>query len=107
MDSDTDIPVATATLLFETDEKQRDAGRTQTLLTTGRSSRVILQDASPSDTNRTPPPLGDQEIQILKAQGFPMGLIHAVHRNAQIFPMRIWVVDNSGASDVKQQPIFD
>ena len=72
------------------------------MLSTGRSSRVVLQtqDASSLNSSRTSPKLNDQDIQSLKAQGFTMGLIRAMQYNAQVFPMRIWVVDNSGKCNV-------
>jgi hypothetical protein len=95
---DIDIPVATATLIHETNQHPEQQGRIIASPATGRSSRVVLQqqDASSSDPSRTSPKLGDQDIQSLKAQGFTTGLIRAMQYNAQIFPMRIWVVDNSG-----------
>ena len=66
----------------------------------GRSSRVLLQkqEASSFDPSQTAPTLSDQDIQSLKTQGFTMGLIRAMQYNTTVFPMRIWVVDNSGAS---------
>lgn len=85
-----DIPVAIATPQFMTDQQ---LAAPPTLLAKGRSSRVLIPDDSSSSS---PLPLSDHEIHSLKAQGFTMGLINAMHRNNQIFPMRIWVVDNSG-----------
>jgi hypothetical protein len=99
-----DIPVATAKLIQEPHQYPVHQGRTNAppaslLRGTGRSSRVVLQeqDVSSFNPSRTSPKLSDQDIQSLKAQGFTMGLIRAMQYNAQIFPMRIWVVDNSGA----------
>jgi hypothetical protein len=99
---DNDIPMATATLIHGTNPHPVQQGRTNepgaSMLSTGRSSRVVLQtqDASSLNSCRTSPKLSDQDIQSLKAQGFTMGLIQAMQYNAQVFPMRIWVVDNSG-----------
>lgn len=91
---DGDIPVAIATPEFVTDHHHQMAVPAPTMLTKGRSSRVIIPDSSgPFDQI----PLGADEIRSLKSQGFTMGLINAMQRNNQVFPMRIWVVDNSGA----------
>jgi len=58
------------------------------------------QNASSLNPSRTSTKLSDQDIQSLKAQGFTMGLIRAMQYNTQVFPMRIWVVDNSGTCNV-------
>ena len=103
---DNDIPMATATLIHETNPHPVQQGRTNepgaVMFSTGRSSSVVLQthDGSSLDPRRTSPKLNDQDIQSLKAQGFTMGLIRAMQYNAQVFPMRIWVVDNSGTCNV-------
>ena len=100
---DNNIPVATATYIYETNPHPVQQGKTNdaraAMLSTGRSSRVVLQTQDASSLNpsqTTSPKLSDQDIQSLKAQGFTMGLIRAMQYNAQVFPMRIWVVDNSG-----------
>ncbi len=82
-----DIPVAIATPEFVTNHQG-----SQSLLSKGRSSRVLM----PESYNDSAHVLREHEVQALKAQGFTMGLIHAMGRNNQTFPMRIWVVDNSG-----------
>lgn len=38
-----------------------------------------------------------QQLQALKEQGYPTGLAHSLTRMMQEFPLRIWVVDNSGS----------
>jgi hypothetical protein len=106
-EDDIDIPVAIATPEFLTDQQQQQqfSGAAAAVLapplplpppprydmSKGRSSRVLMPDESSSPSTLSP-----STIQSLQAQGFTMGLIHAMHRNTQIFPMRIWVVDNSG-----------
>lgn len=88
-ETEIDIPVAIASPIVESEAVQQDqSANAPTVLT------------SLSDPSRAPI-LGDHEIETLKAQGFPMGLIHAMHRNAQDFLTRIWLVDNTGASGVK------
>jgi Mg-chelatase subunit ChlD len=56
----------------------------------GRSSRVVVPRASQKT-------LVDEEVQALRAQGYTKGLVQALARNSLIFPLRIWVVDNSGS----------
>lgn len=41
--------------------------------------------------------LNDEEVRTLQAQGYTSGLIQSVSRNKLAFPLRIWVVDNSGS----------
>jgi hypothetical protein len=61
---------------------------------TGRSSRVMVPDASIVASRKT---LSQQERDALQAQGFPAGLVDAMIQNCHYFPLRIWVVDNSGS----------
>lgn len=61
-----------------------------TLRSTGRSSRVML----PNQKSKV---LGQSDIQALKQQGFTEGLARAMSKNNAAFPIRIWVVDNSGS----------
>lgn len=82
---DQDIPVAVATPQYD--------GYSQSpppTLTKGRSSRVVIPSESVS-------PLGEYEIGTLKEQGFPAGLIDSMVMSSRAFPLRIWVVDNSGS----------
>ena len=61
---------------------------------TGRSSRVSLTHIQQdSFTNRT--------VQSLHSQGFTEGLTEALLRNNRAFPLRIWVVDNSGSMNAR------
>ena len=93
---DDNIPVAIATPEFVTDHHVGSSA--PALLPRGRSSRVII----PGESASNHVPLGSFEIDSLKAQGFTMGLINSMQRNNQVFPMRIWVADNSGASTLER-----
>ena len=59
-------------------------------LTKGRSSRVIM----PKQTSKV---MSGTDIQALRDQGFSTGLARAMTANNAAFPLRIWVVDNSGS----------
>jgi Mg-chelatase subunit ChlD len=59
-------------------------------LSRGRSSRVNL----PTGTSYK---LSDNEILALQEQGFTRGLAKSLTINSAAFPLRIWVVDNSGS----------
>ena len=43
------------------------------------------------------PPLTEDQIAQLKDQGFTAGLAHALGKNNAVFPIRYWIVDNSGS----------
>mmetsp|Transcript_48730 Transcript_48730/g.95272 ORF Transcript_48730/g.95272 Transcript_48730/m.95272 type:complete len:392 (+) Transcript_48730:174-1349(+) len=54
-----------------------------------------------------PPRLGSapiedstQKVAALRKQGFSNGLVHAMTSNIRSFPLRIWVVDNSGSMQI-------
>lgn len=51
------------------------------------------------------PVMTEQQMRIstesLKAQGFSEGLLEAISRNLDIFPLRIWVLDNSKSMDTR------
>eukprot|EP00934_Nitzschia_sp_Nitz4_P001282 Nitzschia sp. Nitz4//scaffold33_size148984//82558//83748//NITZ4_002932-RA/size148984-processed-gene-0.170-mRNA-1//-1//CDS//3329548439//1282//frame0 len=89
---DPDIPVAMAVpaTAVPFDPKQGDQIPT---LTKGRSSRVVLSNSDTLNTHE----LGDYERNSLKTQGFPGGLIDSMMESCQVFPLRFWVVDNSGS----------
>jgi len=41
-----------------------------------------------------------QKVAALRKQGFSNGLVHAMTSNVRSFPLRIWVVDNSGSMQI-------
>ncbi|KAL3943183.1 MAG: hypothetical protein SGBAC_002744 [Bacillariaceae sp.] len=89
---DPDIPVVAATMV---DDGMYPATTPQTanssvFMEKGRSSRVVVPQPSRKQ-------LYDKEMKALQSQGFPTGLIQALEKNVQLFPLRIWVVDNSGS----------
>mmetsp|Transcript_10094 Transcript_10094/g.21072 ORF Transcript_10094/g.21072 Transcript_10094/m.21072 type:complete len:398 (+) Transcript_10094:1-1194(+) len=61
-----------------------------TMLKQGRSKRVLVPQ--PSSKN-----LNTNEILTLKDQGYTDGLIKSIARSNMNFPLRIWIVDNSGS----------
>lgn len=67
-----------------------DSRPTGTLLRQGRSKRVLMPQASSKVLNSS-------EVAALKDQGYTTGLIKSVARSNMTFPLRIWVVDNSGS----------
>lgn len=84
-----DIPIAIANTALV-----HDPHGPPTILSRGRSSRVIFPESA--DPTGSAHLLADDEIKALKAQGFTTGLIHCLIRNNQMFPLRFWIVDNSG-----------
>eukprot|EP00978_Attheya_sp_CCMP212_P043201 scaffold277877_cov24-Attheya_sp.AAC.1 len=50
-----------------------------------------------SERGMGPKPLDAEEMRRLKEQGFTEGLAEALALNCISFPLRIWVVDNSGS----------
>mmetsp|Transcript_33705 Transcript_33705/g.81718 ORF Transcript_33705/g.81718 Transcript_33705/m.81718 type:complete len:93 (-) Transcript_33705:2411-2689(-) len=85
-----DIPIVAA---MPVDNEMYPTATPQTanssVLEKGRSSRIVVPQSAGKH-------LYDKEISALQSQGFPTGLIQALERNVQLFPLRIWVVDNSG-----------
>lgn len=81
---DPDIPVVSATVVGAVSVPVRPG------LSKGRSSRVNL----PSQKSYK---LRHDDILALQDQGFTKGLATTLTRNNQAFPLRIWVVDNSGS----------
>lgn len=49
----------------------------------------------------TAEPLSENQIARLKEQGFTYGLAKALEKNNVVFPLRIWVVDNSGSMNAQ------
>jgi hypothetical protein len=62
----------------------------RTTLTKGRSKRVLMPQPSSKQ-------LSPSESRGLKNQGYTNGLIKSVARSNMQFPLRIWIVDNSGS----------
>jgi Mg-chelatase subunit ChlD len=82
---DYDIPIVSATVIGA---NPIPAPRPE--LTKGRSSRFNLPKLK---SHR----LLDREINSLQDQGFPRGLAKTLSETNEAFPLRIWVVDNSGS----------
>mmetsp|Transcript_23082 Transcript_23082/g.48360 ORF Transcript_23082/g.48360 Transcript_23082/m.48360 type:complete len:410 (-) Transcript_23082:94-1323(-) len=89
--NDTGIPVALASVVPIPVEPSSTTRPTGTLLQQGRSKRVLIPQ-QPSSKQ-----LNSDEISALKDQGYTSGLIKSISRNNTAFPLRIWVVDNSGS----------
>merc|ERR1719343_976754 len=62
----------------------------RTTLTKGRSKRVLMPQPSSKQ-------LSPIEARELKNQGYTNGLIKSIARSNMEFPLRIWIVDNSGS----------
>ena len=92
MDEDIPIVMATAHVVNDPPPVAQAVG-SRPVLTKGRSSRVAIK-SSPTDVQ----PLGENETLALKDQGYTQGLIESLTTNSSVFPLRIWVVDNSGES---------
>lgn len=96
------IPMAVATAISEPmamahavpNQGQYSQGSTSTgrptLLNQGRSKRVLVPQPSSKRLNT-------DEKNALKDQGYTDGLIESIYRSNMTFPLRIWVVDNSGS----------
>jgi hypothetical protein len=56
------------------------------------SPRITLPKRSTTSNN-----LLKCEIAALQEQGFPLGLAKTLSETKEAFPLRIWVVDNSGS----------
>mmetsp|Transcript_8626 Transcript_8626/g.14623 ORF Transcript_8626/g.14623 Transcript_8626/m.14623 type:complete len:397 (-) Transcript_8626:219-1409(-) len=84
---DPDIPLAQATIIDNVSSAQND-GRPR--LKKDRTSRLSLPQQECSS-------LSAPDMERLQEQGFPAGLSRAMNENKLAFPLRIWVVDNSGS----------
>jgi len=88
---DVDIPVAHAryvdTVIPEPVQERPEMAR-------GRSARVAL----PKDQSYK---LNESDIRALQQQGFTRGLAETLTRNNIAFPLRVWVVDNSGSMTIR------
>jgi Mg-chelatase subunit ChlD len=98
--NDVDIPVAIATthygqegvpLAYAEQAPQSPQEPQATLLQKGRSSRVVVPPQQSESV------LSDNEFETLKTQGYTSGLIRSILNIKKAFPLRIWVVDNSGS----------
>lgn len=85
-DNNNVIPMAVATVV--PDQKSQRGGE----LLEGRSHRVLVPNAQASSKQ-----LSNHEIETLTDQGYTRGLIESIARSNISFPLRIWVVDNSGS----------
>jgi len=65
-------------------------GSRPTLLKGGRSKRVLVPQPSSKQLSR-------DETAALRDQGYTDGLIKSIARSNMDFPLRIWIVDNSGS----------
>ena len=88
------VPMAVATAVPDPIPVQGYAATaprpTETLLKQGRSKRVLVPQPSSKQLSR-------DETMSLKDQGYTDGLIKSIARSNMNFPLRIWVVDNSGS----------
>ena len=75
---DLSIPMATAVPVTTTPIK-------------GNTTTIPLVECNDS------PVLRQDQIAQLQAQGFPQGLATELGRTRSVYPLRFWVVDNSGA----------
>eukprot|EP00545_Synedropsis_sp_CCMP1620_P009423 CAMPEP_0119015600 /NCGR_PEP_ID=MMETSP1176-20130426/11282_1 /TAXON_ID=265551 /ORGANISM="Synedropsis recta cf, Strain CCMP1620" /LENGTH=390 /DNA_ID=CAMNT_0006968907 /DNA_START=136 /DNA_END=1308 /DNA_ORIENTATION=+ len=82
---DPDIPIVSATVVGAI-----PVPGDRPILMKGRSSRVHV----PSQKSYK---LRDDELLALQDQGFPRGLAKTLTHNNSAFPVRMWVVDNSGS----------
>ncbi|KAG7368451.1 hypothetical protein IV203_031194 [Nitzschia inconspicua] len=72
------------------DSKKHDV---RTSFQRGRSHRVMVPQPSSKKLNSF-------ELETLRSQGYTAGLINSIARNNLTFPLRIWVVDNSGSMSI-------
>jgi hypothetical protein len=57
---------------------------------------VLQTPLTPHGTNNDSPQLRKDQIETLRQQGFPLGLAHELGKTRAAYPLRFWVVDNSG-----------
>jgi hypothetical protein len=90
--ADPNIPIAIAAPVEPIQSYVVPESTRPSILAKGRSQRVFVSKSEPSSKE-----LSNTEISTLHAQGYSNGLIQALSRNTLAFPIRIWVVDNSGS----------
>jgi hypothetical protein len=61
--------------------------------TIGRPPTVVV---TPHSTNNDSPQLRKDQIESFRQQGFPLGLAQELGKTRAAYPLRFWVVDNSG-----------
>jgi len=88
------IPMAVATVVPNPGQSPQGSTTTtrptNTLLEQGRSKRVLVPQPSRKKLSR-------DETMALTDQGYTDGMIAAIARSNMTFPLRIWIVDNSGS----------
>lgn len=72
-------------------------GRTYDDIPMAHAQPIPPPTATTSSLPSQAPPLGEDKVKQLQAQGYSKGLIEALQKNSLTFPLRIWVVDNSGS----------
>jgi len=93
--ADSDGPVAIAVPdssvpdSSQSSQGQRTDAR-PTIINQGKSKRVLVPQPSSKQ-------LSNDETLTLKDQGYTSGLINSIARSNVTFPLRIWIVDNSGS----------
>lgn len=83
------IPVNPTSQQGSTSSTTRPTG---TLLNEGRSKQVQVPQTSSNVPN-----FHQDTVAALKDQGYTSGLIQSIIRSNTTFPLRIWIVDNSGS----------
>lgn len=61
------------------------------------NSENTLSFTSLTNHNMVCKPISETDINRLKSQGFTSGLAEALSQNNLAFPLRVWVIDNSGS----------
>lgn len=69
------------------------------------STQATLSANQPTQLQGSPPPMNAEQVQYLKNQGFSMGMIRAFHSQKESFPLRVWILDNSSAMNVRDAHI--
>jgi len=102
------VPMAVATVLTDSDGPVAIAVPDSSVPDSSQSSQGQRTDARPTIINQgkskrvlVPQPsskqLSNDETMTLKEQGYTSGLINSIARSNVTFPLRIWIVDNSGS----------
>ena len=62
--------------------------------------------APPPPPQAQPPQITAEQLYFLQNQGFPTGLIQAILPLKQVFPLRIWILDNSQSMNVQDAHVL-